>query len=307
VRRIALLYVVLAMAHLPAAPAGAQPGPTISSEELLGRLSAAAVLAEEGAADPSPARMRQVEEAMGLPTVVRIDGVDVAVPPDPVVMSLTGARAEDFRRAADRIGALRDSLERATTAAPVDADEVESALTEAYRGVLQVDPGLIERIRRAIGELIQSLLARLFSFQGAGTIVAWAVLVGLGMLAFWLIRRLRLVGETTMEVAGGRTGRPRVDWIARAEDAVRAGDLHLAIHAFYRGLLGALSGRGLLIDAPGLTAGECRSTVRAVRPELFDAVADATSAFEQIAYGGAVPEPDDVDTLRRAVVMARST
>jgi HAMP domain-containing protein len=306
VRRIAPLCVVLAMALLPAAPAGAQLGPAISPEDFLERLDAAAALAEEGAADPSPAGMREVEEAMRLPTVVRIDGVDVAVPPDPVVMSLTGASAEDFRRAADRVGALRDSLERAITAAPADPDQIESALTDAYRGVLQVDPGLIERIRRAIGELIQSLLARLFSFQGAGTIVAWAVLVGLGVLAVWLIRRQRLVPETAMEVAGGRTA-PRVDWIARAEDAVRAGDLHLAVHAFYRGLLGALSGRGLLIDAPGLTAGECRSTVRAVRPELFDAVADATGAFEQVAFGGAVPAPDDVDALRRAVALARST
>lgn len=305
-RRKAPLFVVLAIAVLPAAPAGAQLAPVVSPEELLERLEAAAELADEGAAAPSPDRMRQVEEAMGLPTVVRIEGVDVVVPPDPVVASLSGARAEDFRRAADRIGALRDSLERAASAAPVDADDVESALTDAYRGVLQVDPGIVERIRRAIGELIQSLLARLFSFQGAGTIVAWAVLVGLGILAAWLIRRLRLVPETSMEVAGGGTGAPRVDWIARAEDAVRAGDLHLAVHAFYRGLLGALSGRGLLIDAPGLTAGECRSTVRAVRPELFDAVADATGAFEQIAYGGAVPEPGDVDTLRRAVALARS-
>jgi HAMP domain-containing protein len=294
------------MALLPVAPAAAQPGPAISPEELLDRLRAAAALAEEGVADPSPARMREVEEAMGLPTVVRVDGVDVAVPPDPIVTTLTGAQAEDFLRAADRVGALRDSLERATSAAPVDADDIEAALTEAYRGVLQVDPGLIERIRRAIGELIQGLLERLFSFQGAGTIVAWVVLVGLGIFAVWLIRRLRLVPEASTEVAGGRTDAPRVDWIARAEEAVRAGDLHLAVHAFYRGLLSALSGRGLLIDAPGLTAGECRSTVRAVRPELFDAVADATGAFEQIAYGGAAPEPDDVDTLRRAVALARS-
>ncbi len=305
-RRIAALCVLLVMALLSAAPVGGQPGPVVSPEELLDRLRAAAVLAEEGSADPSPDRMRELEETMDLPTVVRIDGVDVAVPPDPVVVSLSGARSEDFRRAADRLGTLRDSLDRATSAAPVNADDVESALADAYRGVLQVDPGLVERIRRAIGELIQSLLARLFSFQGAGTIVAWAVLVGLGILAVWLIRRLRLVPETAMEVAGGRSGAPRVDWIARAEDAVRAGDLHLAVHAFYRGLLGTLSGRGLLIDAPGLTAGEARSTVRAVRPELFDAMADATGAFEQVAYGGAVPGPDDVDTLRRAVVLARS-
>lgn len=304
-RRIASLCVLLAMALLPAATAGAQPGPVVSPEELLDRVRAALVLAEEGLADPSAARMRELEETMRLPVVVRIDGMDVAVPADPVV-SLPGARTQDFRRAADRLGALRDSLERATSASPVDADDLESALTDAYRGVLQVDPGLIERIRRAIGELIQSLLARLFSFRGAGLIVAWVVLVGLGMLAVWLIRRLRLVPETSTEVAGGPTGSPRVDWIARAEDAVRAGDLHLAVHAFYRGLLGALSGRGLLIDAPGLTAGECRSTVRATRPGLFDAVADATGTFEQIAYGGAQPEPDDVDTLRRAVSLARS-
>lgn len=305
-RRIAPLCVVLAMGLLLAVPAGAQPRRATSPEELLDRLEAAAELADEGAADPSPDRMRHVEEAMGLPAVVRIEGVDMAVPADPVMASMTGSSAGDFRRAADRLEALQGSLERATSAAPRDPDQIESALTNAYRGVLQVDPGIIERIRRAIGELIQGLLARLFSFQGAGTIVAWAVLVGLGILAVWLIRRLRLVPETSMEVAGGGTGTPRVDWIARAEDAVRAGDLHLAVHAFYRGLLGALSGRGLLIDGPGLTAGECRSTVRAVRPELFDAVADATGAFEQIAYGGAVPEPGDVDTLRRAVALARS-
>ena len=202
--------------------------------------------------------------------------------------------------------ALRASLERAIAAEPVDPEEVESALASAYQGVLQVDPGLIERIRRAIAELIESVLSRLFSFQGAGTLVAWAVLAGLAILAVWLVRRLRLVPETAMEAVPSGSAATRVDWIARAEDAFRAGDLHGAVHAFYRGLLTALSGRGLLIDAPGLTAGECRSTVRAIRPDLFEAVAEATGAFEQVAYGGAVPGADDVDSLRRAIALARS-
>jgi hypothetical protein len=221
-----------------------------------------------------------------------------------VLAGLSGEDVEEFRRAADRIDALRSSLERAIAATPASSEDVGSALEAAYRGVLQVDPGLVERIRRWIGELIQNLLARLFSFQGAGSVVAWIVLAGLAILAVWLVRRLRLVPETAMEASGG--GVARVDWIARAEDAFRAGDLHGAVHAFYRGLISALSGRGLLIDAPGLTAGECRSTVRAVRPDLFDAVADATGTFEEVAYGGAVPEADDVDRLRRAVTLARS-
>jgi hypothetical protein len=305
VRRRPLLCVTFAIGVVLGGPAGAQAGATIAPEELLDRLASASALADAGAADPSPARMHAVREAMGLPIVVRIDGHDVAVPADPVVAALVGGRAEEFGRAAERIDALRASLERAMSVEADDPAQVEAALAAAYRGVVQVDPGLFERIRRAIGELIQNLLVRLFAFRGAGTVVAWAVLVGLVLRAVGLVRRRTLVPETTMETAGGAAA-PRIDWIARAEDAFRAGDLHGAAHAFYRGLLGALSGRGLLIDGPGLTAGEARTTVRALRPDLFTAVADATGAFEQIAYGGAVPDAGDIETLRKAVTLARS-
>jgi Domain of unknown function (DUF4129) len=305
VRRVAPLCLILISGLLLSGPAVAQPASTISPEELLGRFRTAEALADEGAIDPSPERMADVRRAIGLPVSVSIDGSDLSVPVDPVLVGLSGEGAEGFRRAADRIDALRSSLERAITATPANTEDVGSALSAAYQGVLQVDPGLVERIRRWIAELIQNLLSRLFSFQGAGSVVAWIVVAGLAILAVWLVRRLRLVPETALEAASGG-GVARVDWIARAEDAFRAGDLHAAVHAFYRGLLSALSGRGLLIEAPGLTAGECRSTVREVRPELFDAIADATGTFEEIAYGGAVPRAADVDRLRRAVTLARS-
>jgi hypothetical protein len=305
VRRVAPLCLILISGLLLSGPAAAQPASTISPEELLDRLRTAEALADEGAIDPSPERMADVRRALGLPVMVGMDGTDLSVPVDPVLVGLSGGGAEGFRRAADRIDALRSSLERAIAATSASTEDVGSALSAAYQGVLQVDPGLVERIRRWIAELIQNMLSRLFSFQGAGSVVAWIVVAGLAILAVWLVRRLRLVPETAMEAASGG-GVARVDWIARAEDAFRAGDLHAAVHAFYRGLLSALSGRGLLIDAPGLTAGECRSTVREVRPELFEAVADATGTFEEIAYGGAVPGADDVDRLRRAVTLARS-
>jgi hypothetical protein len=219
---------------------------------------------------------------------------------------LDGDDPADFRQAGVRIGALRGALERAADARPLDPDDVETALEAAYRGAIQVEPGLVERIRRAVIEFIQGFLSRVFAFRGAGTLVAWAAIVGLGLLAVWLLRRLRLVPETSMEVVGSSTRNQRVDWIARAEEAFRTGDLHGAIHAFYRGLLTSLSGRGLLMDVPGLTAGECRSTVRVIRPDLFEAVADATGTFERVAYGGASPGPDEVDTMRRAIALARS-
>ena len=286
------------------APAGAQS--SISPEELRERLVSAGSLAESAIAAPSIERMQEIRDVLGLPVVVRLDGAGMTIHPDPVLEQLAGEDADDFRRASDRLGALGASLERAIAADPIDREGVETALASAYRGSLQVDPGFIERIRRAIGELIGNLLSRLFSFRGVGTFVAWTVLVALVVLTVWLVRRLRLVPETIMDTKDTGSRGPRIDWIARAEDDFRAGDLHGAIHAFYRGLVSALSGRGLLIDAPALTAGECRTTVRALRPDLFQAVADATGAFEEVAYGGAVPGPEDVETLRKAVALARS-
>jgi hypothetical protein len=250
--------------------------------------------------------MSQIRDTLGFPVTVGIDGRAMSIGPDPTIERLAGDDPADFRRVGVRVRALRDGLEEAMVASAVDPNDVENALDAAYRGSIQVDPGILERIRRAVAELIQGFLSRVFAFRGAGSVVAWAVIIGLGLLAFWLLRRLRLVPDTSVEVVEAPSRRRRVDWIARAEEAFRAGDLHGAVHAFYRGLLSALAGRGLLMDVPGLTAGECRSTVRVARPDLFDAVADATGTFERVAYGGVAPGAEDVDTLRRAVMLARS-
>jgi hypothetical protein len=285
---------------------GASMQTAIPAEELLDRLSSAEALAEAGLSDPSRVRMTEIRDTLGFPLVVDLEGWTTSIGPDPTLDRLVGDDPADFRRAGVRLRVLRDALQRATRASPVDPEDVQTALDEAYRGAIQVDPGIVERIRRVVAELIQGFFSRVFAFRGAGSLIAWAVIVGLALLAFWLLRRLRLVPETSMEVIGPPTRHQRVDWNARAEEAFRAGDLHGAVHAFYRGLLTALSGRGLLMDAPGLTAGECRSTVRIVRPDLFDAVADATGTFERVAYGGAAAGPAEVETLRRAVTLARS-
>ena len=301
-----LLVVGLGLGLLLGMAVHASARTAISVEELQARLASAESLAEAGEADPSSARMTEIRVTLGFPVVVRIDGWATSIEVDPMLQRLGGDDPADFRRAGVRVRALRGALEQAVDAHPLDHDDVEIALERAYQGAIQVEPGLVERIRRAVIEFIQGFLSRVFSFRGAGTLVAWAVIVGLGLLAFWLLRRLRLVPETSIEVGGSSARSQRVDWIARAEEAFRGGDLHGAVHAFYRGLLTSLSGRGLLMDVPGLTAGECRSTVRVVRPDLFEAVSDATGTFERVAYGGAAPGPDEVDTMRRAVTLARS-
>lgn len=306
-RRVAALSSSLVLGFLIlgiAVRASAQT--TIPVEELRERLATAESLAAAGVADPSNARMIEIRDTLGLPVVVQVHAWTASIGVDPTLDGLAGDDTADFRRAGVRLRALREALEGAIDARPVDADDVGSALDAAYRGSIQVDPGLVERIRRAVAEFIQGLFARLFAFRGAGSLIAWAVIVGLSLLAVWLLRRMRLVPETSMETVAASGRHQRVDWIARAEEAFRAGDLRGAVHAFYRGLLTSLSGRGFLIDVPGLTAGECRSTVRVVRPDLFEAVSNATGTFERVAYGGVAPGPDEVETMRRAVTLARS-
>jgi hypothetical protein len=303
VRRIASTLIV-ALALAVAGPAAA--GSTIPAAELSERLERAEALAQAGVADPSTSRMTEVRRAVGWPVAVELGDTVVSLPPDPVLEQLEGEAARDFERAVTRLGALRDRVEAADAAGPVDRAELETALASAYRSAIQVRPGLVERIRRYVSELLQGLAYRLFSFTGPGTLIAWALLAGLGLVALWLLRRLRLVPERTAHpVAGSARSRP-IGWRARAEEAIRAGDLSAAVHALYRSLLATLARRGFLVEAPGLTAGECRAAIRTSRPDLSTAVAQATASFERVAYGGVTPGADDVDLLRRADTLAGS-
>jgi hypothetical protein len=287
-----------------AGPASAQA--TIPADELVDRLARAESLAEEGLSDPSTERMLRVRRTIGLPVVIELRGWTVSVAPDPVLERLEGGVAGDFERAIARLRALRGAVEAALAADPADPERVEAALDAAYSSAIQVRPGLVERIRRAMSELTQALAVRLLTFVGTSTLLAWAVLIALGVGAFWLLRRLRFVPERRLPGARVSTRAELVDWSRRAEEAIRAGDLNEAIRALYRSLLATLVRRGLLVEGPGLTAGECRAAVGAARPALFAAVAQATDSFERVAYGGASPGPNDVEVLQSAEALARA-
>jgi hypothetical protein len=302
---VAAATVAASLALALAGAGAARSQAEVPPEEVLERMSSAEALARDGLTDPSPATMEEIRGTLSLPVTIEADSWSGTID-DPALRSLRGDDESDFRRALARLRALRDGLEGALDTPPADADRVDAALDQAYRGSIQVDPGFIERIRRAIVELMNGLLTRLFSFRGAGSVIAWAVILAVVVLAVWLLRRLRFVPETTMRPERSPARPVRIDWNARAEEAIRRGDLRAAVHALYRGLLSTLSGRGLVRDLPALTAGECRTTVRSLRPELFDAVAEATGTFERVAFGGAEPGAQDVEAMRRAVTRARS-
>lgn len=302
-RRAILLVTVGVSIAIGVAAIAATP---IGAAEFADRLETAHRLAQEGTAAPSPVAMEAVRAALGLPARVDVDGSILTLPADPFLARLEGREADDFQRAVTHLEQLQAGLEDALGAEALDRASLEAALDEAYRGGIQVRPGLIERIRRAVLELLEGLLYRIISFHGGDSILAWAVVLALLVLAVWLLRRLRLVPGRAIAPGTGERGGRLIDWRGRAEEALRAGDLVGAVHALYRSLLATLAGRGLLIERPGLTAGECRGAVRASNPSLYDVVAKATRRFERVAYGGVPPRHEDVDLLREAEATARS-
>jgi hypothetical protein len=226
---------------------------------------------------------------------------------DPLA-GLRGTSPAHFKRAADRLAALATSLEEAVARAMPDTHDLARALDDAYRGIAQPRPDLPGLVLQWVGEALGWILQRISRALGAaGTPLAWlVVLLTAVAVAALTWRRGRLVPDRVLSSgAGARRGTGPVDWSGLADEAIRAGDLHEAVRALYLALLASLAGRGLLADAPTLTAGEARSAVSQARPALFPAVSRATKSYERVVYGGAPPDQGDLDHLRQAAALAR--
>ena len=272
------------------------------------RLDRALALADESAADPSTDRMEQIRDTVGLPAEVVVGEWTVLVPRDPILEALSGRSAGDFERAANRLRASQRAVADAQARAVPGREAVAEALDRAYRGVLQSSPSLVDRILRSAAELIAAVVYRLATAVGSVSILAWGVLLALVVAVLFLLRRARLVPDRLRPLPDGRrASAERVDWARRADDALRAGDLREAVRARYLSLVATLAGRGLLADAPALTAGEARAAVRRARPTIYPDIARATETYERVVYGGASPDEHAVQELREAEARARTT
>jgi hypothetical protein len=305
-RKACLRWAAAAALVLLASAASAEA--RISGDEFLRRLDDARALAEEGMDGVASERMDAVRATLGLPLTVVFPGWTVTVPEDPLLASLDGDSPQDFERAARHLDTLLREAERVRSAHVVEQSRLGAALAGAYEGLQSAEPSFLGRVRRAIADFFASVLDRLFRFSGLGTIVAWLAIGAVTALIAWIVVRLRLVPERIRPPAGWReaeTLRDR-DWLRLAEDAIRRADLLESVRLLYRALLATLARRGVVADTPTVTAGECRDAVRRARPDIYPAVAEATSAFERVVYGRAAPDRRDVESLRRAEVQARA-
>jgi hypothetical protein len=278
----------------------------VTGDEFAGRLDQAIELADLGTREPSPSRMTQLRETLGLPVDVDLGAWRLVLPNDPFLASLVGDGAADFEQAASHILGMRRALEDAL-ARQVPADErIGDALAAAYSGIVQPRPNPVDVVLRAVGDFAAALVYRLMSIAGNGGILVWVTLAVVILAAIILLRRGRLVPEWINPGTGGRrVSAYRVDWAARADEALRAGDLREAVRALYLALLSSLATGGLVADAPALTAGEARTAVRRASPAIYPTIARATDSYERVVYGGATPDQGDLDALREADSRAR--
>jgi len=287
------------------APGNAQT--QLSSEAFLDRLHRARELARLDGEGPSPKRMTDVRAALGLPVEIIIGDWSVTMGPDPMLDGLSGENAGDFQRAGERIAALERSLTAALSREAPPSDRIAQALADAYRGVVTPRPNLPEIVLRIVAEVVQGIVQRIGGLvAGAGSALAWIALVAIGVFAAVFLLRPGLVPDrVSRRAATGRGATGSVDWAARADEALRAGDLHEAVRALYLALLAVLARRGIVADAPALTAGEARFAVRRARPTLFSEIARATESYERVIYGGATPDERDIEQLRAATTKVR--
>lgn len=299
--------VLVVLILLATGAARAQPGNTISSVEYLRRLAIAAAQARAAVPDPSTPKMDRVRQVVGLPLKVELRKRTVSIDKDPFLDRLAGRSGRDFERAARHLDRVAEATQAAIAASPPDSDQVRKAVEEAYRGA-EIRIGPLERIAAAISNFLAEILSvpfRLLEGGPGGLLGVAIVVVALGFLAVFLVRRIRIVPERRLEEMRNRA-EAATDWDRVAREALERGDIVEATRARFRALLQALADRGVVEAIPSLTAAEAKAQTRQGLPSVYSLVSDATTIFERVAYGESAPARAELDTIRRAEEAVRA-
>lgn len=158
---------------------------------------------------------------------------------------------------------------------------------------------LPERILEWFGDQIGKVLGS-FVGSGAGTLFAWAVVVGTVGLVVFLVVRYGRVGPIVLPRSGGvdvmveltRTPQAWRDEAARLE---ASGRWREGLRCRHRALVAELVHRGVVAERAGRTAGEHLRDVAQRAPEAAPAMAAATELFEAAWYGGAPTGPAEAE------------
>lgn len=146
-----------------------------------------------------------------------------------------------------------------------------------------------DRILEWFGDQLGKVLGSLVG-SGAGTIVAWSiVLAAIGLVVFLIVRyghvgRIPRPEDRASPVMVELTRTPQ-EWRAEAAALEAAGRWREGLRCRHRALVAELVRHGAIPDQAGRTAGEYVRDVAVTLPDAAPALAAATELFEAAWYG----------------------
>lgn len=194
---------------------------------------------------------------------------------------------------------------------PQEARDAADAILADPRYDVPPEP-LPERILGWFAEQIGKVLGSVVG-SGAGTVIAWAIVVGAVAFVVYLIVRYGRVGRIELPAARRASTmveltRSPKEWRAEAAALEADGRWREGLRARHRALVAELVGRGVIPDQPGRTAGEYAQDVRRRLAAAAAPMAEATALFEAAWYGDlptGAREADRFAELDQAVLAAR--
>ena len=151
------------------------------------------------------------------------------------------------------------------------------------------EPGWLEQVGRALGELFGVLGELLSGAGGVLSVLAWVALAAAVAAVGWLVVRARRrrppEPEPRVRTRSLEGSRPPEDWASEAERFESEGEWKLALRARYRALVSALIHARQLRDVPGRTTGEYRRELARARTDVGPDFAAASELFEAAWYG----------------------
>lgn len=189
------------------------------------------------------------------------------------------------------------------------ADEIMSR--PQYR---EAPDSLFERISNWLGERLADVLSGLSLGGALPQFVAWLILgVLVGGVAYLIARSIqagswgrpsRRAKRDADVILSAEDHRSAGEWLAEAVRHEREGRWAEGILCRYRALVTQLVDREVIPELVGRTAGEYVQDVRAARPDVAAAFAEATELFESAWYGGVTTGAEERD---RFVSLAEET
>jgi hypothetical protein len=157
---------------------------------------------------------------------------------------------------------------------------------------------ILEWFSEQLGKVLGSLVG-----SGAGTLVAWVLVLGAVALVGYLIVRFGRVGriprplDRPSKVMVELTRTPS-EWRSEAEALEAKGRWKEGLRCRHRALIAELVRRGAIPEQAGRTAGEYVRDVAVSLPDASPALAAATELFEAAWYGDVPTGPNEAARFR---------